>query len=133
VENVPVTTFVKNASDRRFILVNRACENTWGVPRTEILGKTASDIFPQSAADEINDGDEQLLKGSDPLYFNQHAIAKPRRGGRFVTAKRFVVRSTDYANQYQVGVVEDVTERKLSEERLRQAQKMETRTGARFQ
>src|SRR5262249_25483168 len=30
VENVPVTIFVKNASDRRFILVNRACENVWG-------------------------------------------------------------------------------------------------------
>src|SRR5262249_48577940 len=104
-----------------------------GVPRTEILGKTAFDIFPQSSADEINDGDEQLLKGSDPLYFNEHAIEMPRRGVRFVTAKRFVVRSTDYANQYLVGVVEDVTERKLSEERLRQAQKMETRTGARFQ
>src|SRR5262249_51712596 len=126
VENVPVTIFVKKASDRRFILVNRACENTWGVPRTEILGKTASDIFPQSSADEINDGDEQLLKGSDPLYFNEHAIEMPRRGVRFVTAKRFVVRSTDYANQYLVGVVEDVAERKLSEERLRQAQKMET-------
>src|SRR5262249_56074897 len=50
----------------------------------------------------------------------------PRKGVRFITSKRFVVRSTDYANEYLVGVVEDVTERKLSEERLRQAQKMET-------
>jgi PAS domain S-box-containing protein len=126
VENVPVTIFVKNAADRRFILVNRTCENTWGLLRSEILGKTVSDIFPQSSADEINDGDEQLLNGSDPLYFNEYAIEMPRRGMRFVTSKRFVVRSTDYANQYLVGVVEDVTERKMSEERLRQAQKMET-------
>ena len=126
VENVPVTIFVKNAADRRFILVNRACENTWGLPRSEIIGKTASDIFPPSSADEINDGDEQLLKGSDPLYFNDHAIEMPRKGVRFVTAKRFVVRSTDYANQYLVGVVEDVTDRRMAEERLRQAQKMET-------
>lgn len=126
VENVPVTIFVKNAADRRFILVNRACENTWGLPRSEILGKTASDIFPQKSADEINDGDEQLLKGSDPLYFNEHAIEMPRKGVRFVTAKRFVVRSTDYANQYLVGVVEDVTDRRMADERLRQAQKMET-------
>lgn len=126
VENVPVTIFVKNAADRRFILVNRACENTWGLPRSEILGKTASDIFPQSSADEINDGDEQLLEGSDPLYFNEHALEMPRKGVRFITARRFVVRSTDYANQYLVGVVEDVTDRRMAEERLRQAQKMET-------
>jgi PAS domain S-box-containing protein len=126
VENVPVTIFVKNAADRRFILVNRACENMWGLPRLEILGKTASDIFPPRSADEINDGDERLLKGSDPLYFNDHAIEMPRKGVRFITAKRFVVRSTDYANQYLVGVVEDVTDRRMAEERLRQAQKMET-------
>ncbi len=87
VENVPVTIFVKNASDRRFILVNRACEKDWGLPRSEILGK---------------------------------------KGVRVVTSKAFVVRSTDYSNQYLVGVVEDVTDRKKSEERLRQAQKMET-------
>src|SRR5438874_3928467 len=126
VENVPVTIFVKKASDRRFILVNRACENEWGLSRSEILGRTASDIFPPGAADEINDGDERLLKYSAPLYLDEHAIEMPRKGVRFVTSKRFVVRSTDYANQYLVGVVDDVTERKLSEERLRQAQKMET-------
>ena len=50
----------------------------------------------------------------------------PRNGVRFITAKRFVVRSTDYANQYLAGVVEDVTDRRMAEERLRQAQKMET-------
>jgi PAS domain S-box-containing protein len=126
VENVPVTIFVKDASDRRFILVNRACENEWGLSRSEILGRTASDIFPQAAADEINKGDERLLKYSAPLYLDEHALEMPRKGVRFVTSQRFVVRSTDYANQYLVGVVEDVTERKLSEERLRQAQKMET-------
>src|SRR6266702_3101900 len=105
VENVPVTIFVKNASDRRFILVNRACENEWGLSRSEILGRTASDIFPPGAADEINDGDERLLKYSAPLYLDEHAIEMPRKGVRFVTSKRFVVRSTDYANQYLVGVV----------------------------
>src|SRR5207247_8182564 len=88
--------------------------------------KTAYEIFPQGAADEINAGDERLLKYSAPLYLDEHAIEMPRKGVRFITSKRFVVRSTDYANQYLVGVVEDVTERKLSEERLRQAQKMET-------
>jgi PAS domain S-box-containing protein len=126
VENVPVTIFVKSASDRRFILVNRACENVWGLSRSEILGRTASDIFPQAAAAEINEGDERLLKDSAPLYWEEHALEMPRKGVRFITSKRFVVRSTDYANEYLVGVVEDVTERKLSEERLRQAQKMET-------
>ena len=40
VENVPVTIFVKNAADRRFILVNRACETEWG---TTALGHSWQD------------------------------------------------------------------------------------------
>src|SRR6516165_1579271 len=126
VETVPVTIFVKNAEDRRFVLVNRACENDWGLARSEILDKTVYDIFPKAAADDINDRDERLLKGSAPLYFDEHAIELPRRGKRFVTSKMFVVRGPDDSGRYIGGVVEDVTDRKLSEERLRQTQKMET-------
>src|SRR6516164_10814082 len=55
VENVPVTIFVKNAEDRRFVLVNRACENDWGLLRSEILGKTADEVFPKGTAAEINE------------------------------------------------------------------------------
>jgi len=126
VENVPVTIFVKNAADRRFILVNRACETEWGLPRWDILGKTADDIFQKAAAAAINAADERVLESSHPLYLDEHPIEMPRGGVRVITSKRFVVRSTDYANQYLVGLVEDVTDRKESEERLRQAQKMET-------
>jgi PAS domain S-box-containing protein len=126
VENVPVTIFVKNADDRRFVLVNRACENDWGLSRSEILDKTVYDIFPKATADDINGRDEQLLKGSTPLYFDEHAIEMPRRGRRFVTSKMFVVRGPDDSGRFIVGVIEDVTDRKASEERLRQTQKMET-------
>jgi PAS domain S-box-containing protein len=126
VENVPVTIFVKNAEDRRFVLVNRACENDWGLPRSEILNKTAYDIFPQAAAEAIKGHDEQLLKSSAPLYFDEQPMQMPRRGKRFVNAKTFVVRSPDDSGRYIVGVIEDVTDHKLSEERLRQGQKMET-------
>jgi len=34
IENVPVTIFVKNAHDRRFVLVNKACERDWGLARS---------------------------------------------------------------------------------------------------
>jgi PAS domain S-box-containing protein len=126
VENVPVTIFVKNAEDRRFVLVNRACENDWGLPRSEILNKTAYDIFSPAAAEAITGHDERLLKSSAPLFFDEQPLQMPRRGKRFVTARTFVVRSPDDSGRYIVGVIEDVTDRKLSEERLRQTQKMES-------
>jgi PAS domain-containing protein len=80
VENVPVTIFVKNASDRRFILVNRACENVWGLSRSEILGRTASDIFPQAAADEINEGDERRTHAAALGVLPPSAVAAEDHG-----------------------------------------------------
>jgi PAS domain-containing protein len=67
VENVPVSIFVKKAADRRYILVNRACESEWGLPRGDILGKTADDIFPKATAAQINAADERLLQSSYPI------------------------------------------------------------------
>ena len=33
IDNVPSAIFVKNAVDRTYVLVNRACEHMWGVSR----------------------------------------------------------------------------------------------------
>ncbi len=118
IENVPVTIFVKNANDRRFVLVNKACERDWGLPRSEIIGKTAYDIFPTAAADVINERDERLLQCPEPLYFEEHSIQMPDKGTRIVTSKRLLIRSADGKEQYLAGVVEDITDRKRAEERI---------------
>ncbi len=118
IENVPVTIFVKDAVDRRFVLVNRACETDWGLSRSEIIGKTAYDIFPKAAADVINERDERLLQCPDPLYFDEHSIQMPHTGERIVTSKRLLIRSDDGKQQYLAGIVEDITDRRLAEERI---------------
>ena len=41
IDNVPSAIFVKNAVDRRYVLVNRAGEQFWGVSRQAMIGKTA--------------------------------------------------------------------------------------------
>src|SRR5450631_1577595 len=45
IENIPVTVFVKDAISLRYILINRAGEKLWGVPREELVGKTPHEIF----------------------------------------------------------------------------------------
>ena len=40
IENIPVTVFVKDARTLRYILINRAGERLWGVPREQLVGKT---------------------------------------------------------------------------------------------
>src|SRR4029453_1220546 len=112
IDNVPATIFVKRASDRRYVLVNRAGEKFWGMPRDEVLGKTAYDVFPKEEADRITDRDERLLQSDEQLWVDEHPLQTPRNGTRMVVSKRLVVRSKDGRAQYLLGVIEDVSGRK---------------------
>jgi diguanylate cyclase (GGDEF)-like protein/PAS domain S-box-containing protein len=117
IENVPAPIFVKGASDRRYILVNRAGEKFWGASRAEMIGKTSYEVFPKKEADLIAARDEQLLQSNQPV-FEERQILTPRNGIRSIMSKRLVVCDDDGKSRYVVGVIEDVTERKRAEERI---------------
>jgi PAS domain S-box-containing protein len=125
IDNIPVTVFVKDARNLRYILINRAGEKLWGLPREQLVGKTPHEIFDKETADTIVAHDRQLLNSHPELFVPEHAINTPRNGTRLVKSNRICVRDQNGAVQYLLGVTEDVTERKGVEDQLRQAQKME--------
>ena len=49
VENVPSIIVVKDARDMRYVLVNKAGEADFGIPRSRIIGKTVHELFPRRA------------------------------------------------------------------------------------
>jgi diguanylate cyclase (GGDEF)-like protein/PAS domain S-box-containing protein len=117
IENVPAPIFVKEANERRYVLVNRAGENFWGASRAEMIGKTSHEVFPKKEADLITARDEELLRSDQPL-FEERQILTPRNGIRSIVSKRLVVCDDDGTSRYVVGVIEDVTERKRAEQEL---------------
>jgi PAS domain S-box-containing protein len=125
IESIPVTVFVKDARSLRYILINRAGERLWGVPREQLVGKTPHEIFDKETADMIVKHDREMLQTCQGLHVPEHSINTPRNGVRLVTSDRICVRDQNGEVQYLIGVTEDMTERKAVEEQLRQAQKME--------
>jgi diguanylate cyclase (GGDEF)-like protein/PAS domain S-box-containing protein len=116
IENAPVPIFVKEANERRYVLVNRAGEEFWGSSRAEMIGKTSYEVFPKEEADRITARDEELLQSDQPL-FDERQIRTPRNGVRNIVSKRLIVHN-DGKPQFVVGVIEDVTERKRAGERI---------------
>jgi PAS domain S-box-containing protein len=125
IENVPVTIFVKEVREQRYILVNRAAEQLWGVSREKLIGRTAHDIFPKETAELITEGDAEVLNSPQKLFGADQVIQTPHNGVRSVRTRLLGIRHSKGGLQYLVGVIEDLTERKSIEEQLRQAQKME--------
>ena len=128
IEHVPIPIFVKDAKDWRYLLVNRAAEQFWGASRGEVIGKTPHDFFSKEEADAIAARDQELLHTNWPS-FEERLVRTPRNGIRAVASKRLIVDSDDGNSKYLIGVIEDMTERKRSEDRIAYLARHDTVTG----
>ena len=115
VEHVPATLLVKDARDLRYVLINRAGENFLGLPREQMLGKTARDLFAPSEADAIQNRDRETLRSGQNLYIENMPVQTPVKGERLVTTNRVAIGGKDGEPQYLLSVLEDVTERRRVE------------------
>jgi diguanylate cyclase (GGDEF)-like protein/PAS domain S-box-containing protein len=118
IDNVPITIIVKDARTGQYVLINREAEEHLGHPRDQVLGKTPDKIWLRAAADVIAGRDRELLQSNEDLLVDENSINTPGRGLRSIISKRLVMRDNEGQPQYLVSVLEDVTERKQSEERI---------------
>ena len=118
IENVPATLIVKDARDHRYVLINRAAEELWGVSRDEVIGKSAYDLFPKDEADVIAARDTEVLQSGQQLLIDEHPMHMPCNEVRLVTNKRLAILGERGEPEYLLSVIEDVTERKRAEERI---------------
>jgi diguanylate cyclase (GGDEF)-like protein/PAS domain S-box-containing protein len=118
IESVPVTVLVKDAQEQRYVLVNRAGEDLMGVARQDLIGKTASEIFPQSVAEKIDAMDAQLLETSEPEMIFRNVLETSAKGPRVINASAVAVRDTNGTPRFLLRVLDDVTERLEAEQRI---------------
>src|SRR5690348_7234108 len=104
--------------DLRYLLLNRASEEFYGVPRDRMVGRTARDVFPLGDAEEMEMRDRRLLAEGKRQVFNARPVETPGNGRRLVTSTRLAIAGEDGAMQYMVNVLQDVTEHKRAEARI---------------
>jgi diguanylate cyclase (GGDEF)-like protein/PAS domain S-box-containing protein len=117
IENVPASIEVKDAHDLRYMLVNRATEQLYGVARDQLIGNTAADIFPPSASETITALDLESLQNRSPTPLQEHTFPTPGNDTRIVTSTTLPVLDKDRQPQYLITVVQDVTEHRRAEAR----------------
>lgn len=116
VENITVTILAKDPRTRQYVLVNKAAEKLWGLPREQILGRTAHEIFDPATAAMVDEHDLRLLNANSGFYTPPHKITTLRNGTRIVTSSRLAIRDQNGKPQSLIAVIEDVTDRMQMEE-----------------
>jgi diguanylate cyclase (GGDEF)-like protein/PAS domain S-box-containing protein len=118
IDHIPSQITVKDARDRRYLLVNRVAEAQFGLSRAAIVGNTARDLFPKATADIIAADDDKALQSADGLFLDEHPWESQGLGHRFITSKRIGIQDQSGEGRYIVNVVDDVTERRRANEKI---------------
>ena len=118
IDHIPTQITVKDALNRRYVLVNSVAEEQFGLPREEIVGKTPFDLFKKPLAEQIVIDDDRALDSTETLFIDEHRWESRTLGARFITSRRLAIRDHAGMPRYLINVVEDVTERRQANEKI---------------
>jgi PAS domain S-box-containing protein len=109
IDELPGTAFVKDSS-LRLLMVNRHLGDLLGVDPNTLIGKTASDIFPQEFADMVTLMDREVLDAGE------HRVFDEAFQGRHNETSMFVIDDGD-GQRFLAGLSLDITDRYQAKER----------------
>jgi diguanylate cyclase (GGDEF)-like protein/PAS domain S-box-containing protein len=129
IENVPSPIIVKDIPNLTYLLINGEAERYYGVDRAKMLGKTTADVMVPVIADAITREDRKWIESGKIGFLGEHAVITPGNGARVVTSTRLPVNGDDGKPKYLINVINDITEQKRSEQRLRHMAHHDSLTG----
>jgi PAS domain S-box-containing protein len=115
-ESLP-TTAARCSRDLKYLWVNKACAEFFGLPRESIVGRPVIEVIGSSLFEQLRPYLEQVLRGERASYERQ--VNYGGLGERWIHAIYTPTFDAEGKPDGYVAVSLDITERKLAEERLR--------------
>jgi PAS domain S-box-containing protein len=119
-ENIPNMVFVKEADELRFARINKAGENFMAISRKDLIDKNDHDFFPKEQADFFTAKDREVLYQRNVTDIPEEIITTPM-GERWLHTKKIPVFHSNGMPLYIVGISEDITEKKMANDKMQQA------------
>ncbi|CAN5279544.1 EAL domain-containing protein [soil metagenome] len=107
---IPSAVFFKN-KNAEYLGCNAAYEEFFGVRRSDIIGKTAHDVFPAQIAKDVHASDLELLQNG---LMQRHEVPAPHSDGsmRQIIYQKAAYRGDGGEIDGLVGIIIDITELK---------------------
>ena len=119
IENIPMPVVVKDPNTLAFVLVNHAYEKFLGASRENIIGKTVDELLPPESAELVLKYDKETLSSGKDMIVAEFEVITPAHGVRFVSTTRLVVRNGSGEPEHLISVLEDITDRRQAEQKIR--------------
>jgi diguanylate cyclase (GGDEF)-like protein/PAS domain S-box-containing protein len=119
---IPVAFFVKDHKSR-FFLMNRACEEQWGMSFAELRGTDASQFFPPEQMQQFLAKDRSIFEGRKAVEFEETFWSAAEKANRIGYTFKLPMYDASGNPQYLVCVTLDITERKFAQAALLASEK----------
>ena len=119
---IPVAFFVKDRKSR-FFLMNRACEEQWGMSFADLRGTDASQFFPPDQMEQFLAKDQSIFEGRKPVEFEEKFWSAAKKADRIGYTFKLPMYAADGTPQFLVCITLDITERKLAQAALLASEK----------
>lgn len=116
IESIPSMVFVKEASDGKFVLLNKAGEKLLGTTRGELIGKSDYELFGKLDGDRFSIADKQVVMSGELVTIENEPLTTPS-GVRSLRTQKIGVPDAQGKPRFLLGISEDVTEKLKIEER----------------
>jgi PAS domain S-box-containing protein/putative nucleotidyltransferase with HDIG domain len=111
---------LKEATDLKFVIFNRAGEELLGYDRKALLGKNNLDLFPPEQAVHFMAKDREALAGHGVVDIPEEFIQTAKNGVRLLHTRKISIMGDDGTTKYLLGISEDITQSKKAEVRLQE-------------
>jgi two-component system sensor histidine kinase/response regulator len=121
-ENLPITVFIKEARELRFVFWNKAGEELVGRSKSEMTGKNDYDFYPKAEADLFTSKDREALESGKLVVIPTETMHTRTKGLRILHTRKLPIVDERGQPKYLLGISEDITERQQAEHQLRESE-----------
>lgn len=122
IDDLPIAVFGKDVqNDFRWLFVNKKIMKIAGLTPEYHVGKTDHELFPKEQADFFHNIDLKVVSSKDEVLVSVEPVTSPKERGTWLAK---VIKAPIFDDDNRpiavVGVLEDITEQKKNEEKLRE-------------
>ncbi|WP_394827492.1 response regulator [Pendulispora albinea] len=131
IDALPFIVFVKEAATLKQVFANQTFADAFHTTKDWLVGKHDHEYFPEDQAESFAVIDREVLRNQEMKTFEE--IARTDGINRTYLTRKAALLDEHGNSAYLLGVTEDITERKRTEEALRRTRELSARTLAGYQ